>query len=197
MKEEDGVHISRSRWVALAATMTALALVGNYSLVAIPSVEFGTAVLFVTAYVFGLSMGIWCTLLMSLVFGIMNPWGAFIPQIWVFQVIGWAYVCATAALLGRDSPIIEDKRPGFLMLAAVGAFITLVFDLLTNVGFSIAFGYPYLLSILTGLPFTAVHVFSNALIIPLAVPRLELAIKRDLGGAIWFVEENLPDSTIE
>ncbi len=197
MKEEEEVQISRSRWVALAATMTALALVGNYSLVAIPSVEFGTAVLFVTAYVFGLGMGIWCTLLMSLVFGIMNPWGSFIPQIWIFQVIGWTYVCATAALLGRNSPVIDHNRPSFLKLATVGAFITLVFDLLANAGFSLAFGYPYFLSILTGLPFTAVHVFSNALIIPLAVPRLELAIKRDLGGAIWSAKTDLPDSTEE
>ncbi|TFF92247.1 hypothetical protein EU545_01540 [Candidatus Thorarchaeota archaeon] len=197
MSKRNGAHISRSKWVALASTMTALALVGNYVLVGVPSVEFGTTVLFVTAYLFGLSMGIWVALLMSLVFGIVNPWGGFIPQIWVFQVLGWGYVCAAAATLSNDGSIPSDRRPGTLKLAGVGAFITLIFDLLTNAGYSLAFGAPYWLSNLAGLPFTVVHVFSNAILLPLAVPRLERAIKQDLGTSIWSIQDDVLEMTEE
>jgi hypothetical protein len=197
MSEEKDTYIPRSKWVALASVMTALALVGNYALVAVPSVEFGTTILFVTAYVFGLNMGIWVALLMSLVFGMINPWGGFIPQIWIFQVIGWSYVCATAAVLGKGEIVSSHGRPGMLKLAGVGSFTTLIFDLLTNAGYSLAFGIPYWIAVLSGAPFTIVHILSNALLLPLAVPRLEAAIKQDLGVSIWSMQDDRLEWTEE
>ena len=46
--------MDRTRWIAVAAIMTALVLIGNYVLVVIPNVELGTVLIFLTGSLFGL-----------------------------------------------------------------------------------------------------------------------------------------------
>ncbi|NOR38907.1 MAG: hypothetical protein GQ580_04890, partial [Candidatus Thorarchaeota archaeon] len=57
-----------SRRVSITSIMTALALIGNYSLVAIVNVELSSTILFTTAFVFGFPMGVACVLLMSIIY---------------------------------------------------------------------------------------------------------------------------------
>ncbi len=176
--------ISPSRKVAIVANMTALALVGNYSLVGIPNVELGTVVLFITALVFGTSMGVWCALLTSIIFATINPWGPFIPQIWITQLIGWLFVVTTGGLLGKGNQV-HYRSVGPTELLFIGAFMTAVYDLVTNIGFSLAFNVPYFVAVVLGLPFMIMHVVSNAIIIALVVPIVEPILRQDLASMIW------------
>lgn len=176
--------ISPSRKVAIVANMTALALVGNYSLVGVPNVELGTVVLFITALVFGTSMGVWCALLTSIIFATINPWGPFIPQIWITQLIGWLFVVTTGGLLGKGNQE-HHRSVGPIELSFIGAFMTAVYDLVTNIGYSLAFNVPYFLAVVLGLPFMIVHVVSNAIIIALVVPIVEPILRQNLASMIW------------
>lgn len=168
--------------------MTALALVGNYALVAVPNLELGSSILFVTAYIFGVQMAIWSTLIMSLLFGIINPWGGFIPQIWLSQVIGWFYIVATGAIMGRFGKNGKRLEPRKWELAITGAFVTFIFEQVTNIGYSITFGVPFILAVTAAIPFTILHIFSNAIIFSQVVPMLDSALSKQLKGLIWNPE---------
>ena len=175
-----GNRYSRSRWVAITAIMSALALVGNYVLVAIPNVELGSGVLFITAYLFGIEMALWSVLLVSIIFAFFNPWGPFIPTIWIAQVIGWIFMVTAGSLMGNQERTEQNSRNLYVELAVVGAGVTLFFDLITTLGYAVWFGIPYFAAIVAGIPFIAVHVISNTILFPAIVPRLDITIKNQL-----------------
>ncbi len=168
--------------------MTALALVGNYALVSVPNLELGSSILFVTAYVFGAQMAIWSTLIMSLLFGVINPWGGFIPQIWLSQVVGWFYIVATGAIMGKTGKTGKRLEPRKWELALTGAVVTFIFEQVTNIGYSVTFGVPFIIAITAAIPFTIIHIISNAIVFSQVVPMLDSALTRQLKGLIWNAE---------
>ncbi|MFW9933319.1 MAG: hypothetical protein ACFFDR_11735 [Candidatus Thorarchaeota archaeon] len=176
------IGMDRTRWVSITSIMTALTLVGNYIVVSIPSVELGTTVLFVTAYVFGYMMALWVTLIMSIIYGTINPWGGFIPQIWLSQVIGWLYVVAAGAIAGNG----EDKRTAFgsKELGIIGIAVTIFFDVVTTIGYSITFAVPFILGLIGLIPFMVVHVISNAILFATVAPRLQKTIREVFSSII-------------
>jgi hypothetical protein len=173
--------------VAIIAIMASLALIGNYALVAVPNVEIGTTILFVTAYIFGFTIAASSTMIMSIVFSVINPWGAFIPQIWISQVLGWLFITASGAILGHEKPreYIPPKFDTELMI--MGAFLTMFFDLITNLGYSWAFAIPYEIAVITGFPFMIVHIISNAILFSIVVPRLHSITRNQFFSYIWDV----------
>jgi hypothetical protein len=191
METTKQASMTRSRQVAITAIMTALALTGNYVFVAIPNVELGSGILFVTAYLFGFQTGASCAVLMAIIFGSINPWGGLIPQIWITQVIGWVYITAAGALMGRDRHGLGHSMRDVWILGFTGAFLTFFFDMLTNLGYSWAFGIPYWLAIVSGFPFMAVHIVSNAIIFGAVTPRLDIIVRSQLSSQIWNTETEI------
>jgi hypothetical protein len=165
--------------------MTALALLGNYVLIGFPNVELGSVVIFITSLLFGISMGLASALLSSIIFASFNPWGPFIPQIWIAQVVGWVYIAAVGGLLRtKDLHVYQGRTKMFLY----GAYLTLIFDLVTNIGYTLVYNVPYIVANILGLPFMVVHVLSNAFIMAIVVPIVEPIVKMDLGPMIWMEE---------
>ncbi|MBD3406692.1 MAG: hypothetical protein GF411_11305 [Candidatus Lokiarchaeota archaeon] len=194
MKKE---NLSRSRWVSIASIMTALAIVGNYTLVGIPNVEFGTVILFITAYLFGFQMAAWSTIIMSIIYGSINPWGAFIPPIWFSQVVAWMFISMSGSILGRNITARTSRRVRVIELGVSGALLTMLFDLITNAGYAYAFSIPYHVTLLTGLFFMMVHVMSNTVIFALGVPIVDETIREQMSDYIWFDSKDLPDCDCE
>ncbi len=174
------LHLDRTRWVSITSIMTALALVGCYSLSFIPDVELGSLVLFATAYVFGSGMALWCTLIMSIVYGTINPWGGFFPLIWLTQVIGWTYVVVAGAIIGHraDAPATDMFSP--IELGVVGAGVTIVFDIVTTVGYSLQFSVLFVIALIGLLPFMILHVLSNAMLFASVLPGLNKSVRETL-----------------
>lgn len=178
-------YIRRTRYVSITAIMTALALIGLYAFVAIPNIELGTVVFFVTAMVFGLEMGLGCMFIAAFLYGLLNPWGGLIPQIWICQVLGWLVIVIVGSLVGQPGPkskTLQHSKSGFFIL---GAFLTIYFDALTNLGYSLATGVPYAAALILGLPFMIVHVVSNAVLFGVAIPPMESTIRGEFGNDIW------------
>ncbi|TFG34724.1 hypothetical protein EU527_02015 [Candidatus Thorarchaeota archaeon] len=190
-----------SKRVSIIAIMTALALVGNYVLVAIPNVELGSTVLFVTAYIFGIHIAAWVTIIMSLLFGIINPWGGFIPQIWVSQVIGWFYIITVGSIMGKQDTGGKNLEPRKWELAITGAFVTLIFEQITNLGYSASFGVPYIVAFAAAIPFSIIHIISNTLIFSQVVPMLNSILRKQLKDLIWNtglkIEVNMLESNLD
>ncbi len=166
---------NRSYRVAVTAIMTALTLVGLYSLSGIPNVELGSVILFSTAYLFGIHIGVVCALLSSIIYGVFNPWGVFIPLIWFTQFIGWLFTVMVGGIVGKSgrSKNIRLQRRQFMMS---GALTTLYFDLITNAGYAFTVGTAYHIVLLMGLPFMIVHMVTNTIFFPLLIPVLQLLI---------------------
>jgi hypothetical protein len=186
-----------SRWISITAIMTALALVGNYALVAIPNLELGSTVLFVTAYIFGAQMAIWSTLIVSLLFGLINPWGGFIPQIWVSQIIGWFYIVTIGSIMGRRGTNRKQLEPRKWELATTGAFVTFIFEQITNLGYSATFGVPFFIAVTAAIPFTLLHIVSNAVIFSQVVPMLDTALTKQLKDLIWSADSEVKVQMLE
>ncbi|NWF96806.1 MAG: hypothetical protein HXY34_11750 [Candidatus Thorarchaeota archaeon] len=195
------VRLRSSEHLSMIAIMSALALVGNYALVAIPNVELGTTVLFVTASVFGFSTALTCVILMSIVYSWFNPWGAFVPQIWLGQVCGWILIVALGAYMGSRL-WKRNNRAHLVVLTLAGALGTFYFDLVTNIAWSWTTGIPIGAVLVTGIPFMLMHVVSNAVLFPLVTPPLHGAITQvlktggpsDLSESDLRAEEQLSDS---
>ncbi len=181
-KPADTMALSPSRRVAITSLMTAVTLVGEYALVAVPSVELGTTVLFLTGMVFGGQVGIPCAVISSLVFAMINPWGAFIPQIWFAQMIGWVYIVIIADLTRRPGHAATSGE-----LALLGAALTLEFDLITDIGYSLAFGIPFFVAVIAGVLFHVVHLISNSVLFATVIPLLSRTIEREFGPQIWDI----------
>ncbi|MCK4484931.1 MAG: hypothetical protein KAU89_08900 [Candidatus Thorarchaeota archaeon] len=174
-----------SQRVSITSIMTALALVGNYSLVGIPNVELGSTILFTTAFVFGFPMGVTCVLLMSIIYASFNPWGPFVPHIWLTQVIGWLFMVAVGAIMGNRVTENSSGEPQRQELAGVGAFVTVFYDLITTLGYSWAFSVPYSVALISLLPFMIIHVVSNTLIFAAVTPRINSILQTQFLSAIW------------
>jgi hypothetical protein len=174
-----------SRRISIIAIMTSLALFGNYLLVALPNIELGSVILFFTAYIFGLHISVWCTLIMSIIFATINPWGGFIFPIWFAQTMGWLYMVSFGAIMGMKKPEQISSLDSSKSFAATGAYLTIFFDLVTNLGFAWASEIPYIIVLITGLPLMIVHVISNAMLFSLVVPRLHYIFNYHLASSIW------------
>jgi hypothetical protein len=171
--------------------MTALALVGNYALVTIPNVELGTTILFLTAFTFGPYMAIWCTIIMSIIFSSLNPWGGMIPLIWLAQVIGWLYVSIAGGILGRS------QTTNRVDLLVTGFITTLIFDISTTVAYSLSFSIPIFVAFMTGIWFIVVHVVSNTILFPIVIPTINNAIQGGLGNMIWESDDTILEIPVE
>jgi hypothetical protein len=174
-----------SRRVSITAIMTGLALTGNYIFVGIPNVELGSAILFITGYVFGFRISASCSLLTAIIFGSINPWGGLIPQIWITQLIGWMYIAFAGSLIGSRGHSASSRLTKDWQLGLVGAFLTFYFDLLTNLGYAWATGISYWITLLAGLSFMIIHVVSNAIIFAGVTLRLDSIIRTQFASLIW------------
>ncbi|MHA2386425.1 MAG: hypothetical protein ACXAEE_09485 [Candidatus Thorarchaeota archaeon] len=177
--------INMSRRVSITAIMTGLALTGNYIFVGIPNVELGSAILFITGYVFGFRISASCSLLTAIIFGSINPWGGLIPQIWITQLIGWMYIAFAGSLIGSRGHSASSRLTKDWQLGLVGAFLTFYFDLLTNLGYAWATGISYWITLLAGLSFMIIHVVSNAIIFAGVTLRLDSIIRTQFASLIW------------
>jgi hypothetical protein len=82
-------------------------------------------------------------------------------------------------------------------LAITGAFVTFIFDQITNLGYSATFGVPFVLAIAAAIPFTVIHVISNAVIFSQVVPILDKALTKQLKDLIWSTESEVRVEMLE
>lgn len=178
--EERKKHI---RWIARTGVFTALAVSLGYILFFIPNVELISATIFASGWLFGMSVGATVGGISFAIFSLFNPLGASLPPLFLAQVVGGILLGASGYLFKLVlSPVSLFFK--ILLLGIVGGFLTLVYDVLTNIGGFIAFTtektfFAYLIS---GIIFSILHIVSNILIFTILLfpilNRVELQQKR-------------------
>jgi hypothetical protein len=131
-----------------------------------PNVEFTSLIVFVAGAVLGVSFGAGLGVLVMFVNGFASPYGV-AGIILPFQVIGMVVVGVGGGLYRRSRHGSYDVK-SCTEAAVLGAFLTLVYDVITNFGFAVTYmlvGEPVFLAfisaILSGAVFSVIHVVSN------------------------------------
>jgi uncharacterized membrane protein len=161
-------HIKSPFSVAVMSILTALCLAVQLS-PRPPNVEFTSLFTFVLGFLFGPVLGVLFGSFVMFVNGFFSPWG-FAGLMMPFQIAGMALVGLAGGLYRRYSPNYGSSAKFYLEVAVLGAFLTVVYDLITNFGVALSMmvGMNPALAVITalayGAPFSLVHVFSNLVV---------------------------------
>ena len=154
--------------LALLIALTALCL-GVQLIPRPPNVEFTSLIVFVVGATFGGSLGISLGVLIMFINGFFSFWG-FAGLMLPFQLIGMV-------VTGMGGGLYRQMKDGLYGVnscfetAVLGSFLTLLYDLITNLGVAVSLmlgGTPFFLScistMISGAPFLVIHVISNTII---------------------------------
>jgi hypothetical protein len=151
-----------------------------------PNVEFTSLIVFVAGAVLGVSFGAGLGVLVMFINGFASPYGA-AGIILPFQLIGMVVVGVGGGLYKRSRHGSYDVQ-SCTEAAVLGAFLTLVYDVVTNFGFAVTYvlvGQPVFLAfisaIVSGAVFSVVHVVSNAVFFGAAFLPTTRALQKILG----------------
>jgi hypothetical protein len=157
-----------TRIVSLLGVLAALCLAIQLS-PRPPNVEFTSLFTFIVGYMFGSVVGIAFGSFVMFVNGFFSPWG-FAGVNMPFQIAGIAVIGLAGGLYKRYFRSWSETA-FYLEVAVLGAFLTVLYDLITNFGVALFYmvaGVHPTLAVMTalayGTPFSLIHVFSNILV---------------------------------
>jgi len=161
-----------------------------------PNVEFTSLVVFLVGAIFGISFGATLGILVMFINGFFSPWG-FAGLMLPFQVTGMVIVGIGGGLYRRSRGGLYDAR-SCIETAVLGAFLTLVYDVITNFGVAVSYmliGMPILLAftnaIVFGAIFSLIHIVSNTAVFGLIFFPLTNTLQKLLGGGKTWKKEPL------
>jgi hypothetical protein len=154
--------------IAMISVLTALCLAIQLS-PRPPNVEFTSLFTFILGFMFGPVLGILFGSFVMFVNGFFSPWG-FAGLNMPFQIVGMALVGLAGGLYKKYSPNYRSSAKFYFEVAVLGAFLTVVYDLITNFGVALSMmvGMHPILAVITalalGTPFSLIHVLSNIVV---------------------------------
>jgi len=172
---------------ALLAIMTALC-VGIQLAPRPPNVETTSLICFLTGFLFGAGFGAILGAMTMFLNGFFSPWG-FAGIIMPFQMAGMALIGFVGGvyrkLLGENPSKTIGTKILNLEVSSLAAFLTLIYDVLTNIGWALPSNTPIIAALISGAWFTAVHVISNTLFFGGAFFILVRVIGNFIGESTW------------
>ena len=161
-----------------------------------PNVEFTSLIVFLVGALFGIPIGAGLGILVMFINGFFSPWG-FAGLMLPFQIAGMAIVGIGGGLYRREKGGSYDVS-SFIEVAILGAFLTLIYDIITNFGVAVSYmmvGMPILLAfidaMISGALFSLIHVISNTAVFALIFLPLTSTLQRLLGGENAWKKESL------
>lgn len=166
-----------SRQLTITIILTSLAVCTNYALVAIPNVKLMDLICFFGGFLLGSIAGASIGVLSWLIYGVLNPHG-FVLQVWVATMFSEAIYGVAGGLLRKANINFDNKSLGYsIFLGNLGFFLTLVYDVITNIVYAHVFGQNILVAMAIGAPYTLLHEISNALLFSLCFMPLISTLK--------------------
>ena len=149
-----------------------------------PNVEFTSLICFLTGFLFGALFGALLGALTMFINGFLSPWG-FAGIIMPFQMLGMALMGFAGGfyrkMLGGNFSVSESLN---FESACLAAFLTLIYDIITNAGYAILFNLPIIAVLITGVWFSIVHVVSNTVLFGAAFHRLVKIVGSLVGDSL-------------
>jgi hypothetical protein len=171
----------------MLAVMTALC-VGLQLAPRPPNVEATSLICFLTGFLFGAVFGTILGALTMFINGFLSPWG-FAGIIMPFQMAGMALIGFVGGvyrkLLGGNPTERAYTKILQLEVSFLAAFLTLIYDVLTNIGWAWPSNTPIIAALISGTWYTIIHVLSNAMLFGGAFFTLVRIIGNLLGENPW------------
>jgi hypothetical protein len=146
---------------AVVAVFTAACIASNYILIGLVNVKFMDLIIFISGYIFGPATGASIGILTWLIYGTLNPYGFSLP-ILAATASGETIYGIIGGVLGNQKQsinnisIMENLKFGIL-----GFLLTFVYDQYTNIISGLVAGIPIPIALISGIPFSIIHEFSN------------------------------------
>jgi hypothetical protein len=184
-----------TRHIALLAVLSALCI-GIQLIPRPPNIEFTSLLIFLVGALFGTVIGGLLGATIMLINGFLSPWG-FAGLMLPFQMAGMFIVGVAGGLYG------QSKKGGYSLgscgeTAILGASLTLLYDIITNFGVAVSYmllGMPvfpaFVGAIITGAPFSLIHVASNFLVFFAAFLPLTKVLHEYFRGETAWTKESL------
>lgn len=185
-----------ARKVALLSIFTAVSL-GIQLAPRPPNVEFTSLFTFLVGILYGSLVGGFFGGFVMFVNGFLSPWG-FGGLMMPFQMLGMAIVGVVGGIYKRYVVGVHSAKV-CAEVAVLGAFLTLLYDIVTNTGVAGSFmltGTSWHIALISalsmGAPFSLVHIVSNFVLFGSGFIPLIKALQRAPGGeALWLEKELL------
>ncbi len=182
--------------MALLSVLTAVSL-GIQLAPRPPNVEFTSLFAFIVGILYGSLVGGFFGGFVMFVNGFLSPWGL-AGLMMPFQIVGMATIGFAGGIYKRYVVGAHSVQV-CAEVAVLGAFLTLLYDIITNVGVAVPptlTGVPWHISLISalslGAPFSLVHIVSNIALFGSGFIPLIKAIQRVPGGeALWSEKELL------
>ena len=181
-----------SQSLAVVAIFTALAIGSDFALAGIPHVKLVDALVFLSAYLFGLRVGASVGILSELIWAYATPWGApgFIAPFLIIGEVVYAVAGSAAARIWSSEPALSPgKGAVFGGLLAICAFL---WDVETNLASALIWSWPavtvlkVMATMLMGIPFMLMHEISDFALGLLFVPAAVFAAPRLAGQRLMM-----------
>ncbi|MFH1009817.1 MAG: hypothetical protein V1784_01105 [bacterium] len=162
------------------AAFIAVAVVLGYLLAPIPNVELVTATCFAAGVCLGATGGLVVGAMGEFLFAGLHPMGSSIGILLLAQMLGMAL----AGFVGGKVSSLLTGFQGFAsrrILFGLGAILTFLFDLLTNLAYPLQAGFSLSQTtavLAAGIGFAAIHIASNALVFALVLPPVLARLKK-------------------
>jgi len=138
---------------------------------------------------FGAAFGVALGTLTMFINGFLSPWGV-AGVVMPYQMAGMALIGFMGGVYRRvlgKKPVEITDPPRILNLEVsfLAAFLTLVYDVITNIGWALPYGVPIIVALIQGAWFTVVHVASNIVFFGSAFFILVRVISNLIGENPW------------
>ena len=179
--------MQKTRKALLASLLIAATVALGYALAGIPNVELMTVTVFIAGFLLGGALGFFVGVGAMLLHSTFNPLGMAHPFLLGAQIAGFALIGLCGAWLGPRLAAMPSRWFALVLCAATGFMLTLVYQVLVNVGSFFAFSSSddHLLTyVKLGLVFTSLHLaWNTALFATVLLPTLKVLerYRREIG----------------
>jgi uncharacterized membrane protein len=149
----------------------------KHFLIAIPNVELVTMTIFLAGYILGSLKGTIIGVVAEFLYSILSPYGIASLPLLLAQMLAMGIVGYWGGLLFRFHKKFKNEIVKIFSLGLAGFFLTVLFDILTTLSFSIfmAESIPkifasFVASFTIGLPFSITHILLNTIIFMTLLP---------------------------
>jgi uncharacterized membrane protein YeaQ/YmgE (transglycosylase-associated protein family) len=174
----------RTLEIAIVACLVALSIATNYALIGVWNVKLMDFIVFVGGFCFGPVVGVLIGVFSWAVYGTLNPQG-FMLQIWLATMFSEMIYGIIGGFLrkGLGSNFKGERWRASVFFASIGALLTLVYDVITNVVFGLTAGWNIIFAVVVGfIPFGLLHEVSNICFFGFGSVPVISAINKVVGG---------------
>jgi LytS/YehU family sensor histidine kinase len=169
--------------IAIIVTFCALSIGTDYAMLGLWNVKLMDFIVFVGGFCFGPVTGVLVGVISWIVYGTLNPLGFALPILLATMFSETLYGIAGGLLRKGFTGFKGEKWRASVFFASVGALLTLVYDVVTNIVSGLTWGPNVVFAVIIGFfPMGLAHEISNMMFFGFGSVPVISAINKVVGG---------------